>query len=461
MNKKVHITEVVLRDANQSLIATRMARSDFEDILETMDQAGYYSMEVWGGATFDSCLRYLDEDPWERLRFIRSKVKNTKLQMLLRGQNILGYKHYSDDTVRAFVRKSVENGIDIIRIFDALNDPHNMATAIDECLKAGGHAQGTICYTISPIHTFESYVALGKKLEDMGCNSICIKDMAGIISPQICYDLVKALKKELKIPVYVHSHTTTGLAQMTLLKAIEAGADGVDTAISIFSGGTSHPSTESLVYTLNEMNIDSGVDLKVCKKINDHFKPVQERFLKNGGLNPSVLTTKIDALNYQIPGGMLSNLISQLTAVDKLDKLDEVLAETPLVRKDMGYPPLVTPMSQMVGSQAVTNVLTGARYKLISKEVKAYCRGEYGHSPAPISEELMKLALGDEKPYEGRYDDLIEPEIPAAKEYLGDLAESEEDVLSYVAFPQQAEAFLKERRLKKAMKVSYTITEAK
>ncbi len=459
MKRKVNITEVVLRDANQSQIATRMPRSDFADILETMDEAGYYSMEVWGGATFDSCLRYLDEDPWDRLRFIRSKVKKTKLQMLLRGQNILGYKHYSDETVRAFVRKSVENGIDIIRIFDALNDPANMATAIDECLKAGGHAQGAICYTISPIHTFESYVELGKKLEEMGCNSICIKDMAGIISPQIAYDLVKALKKELKVPVFLHSHSTTGLAQMALLKAIEAGADGVDTAISIFSGGTSHPSTESLVYTLNEMDYDTGVDLGVCKKINDHFKPVQARFLKEGGLNPSVLTTKIDALTYQVPGGMLSNLISQLTAVGKLDKLDEVLLETPKVREDMGYPPLVTPMSQMVGTQAVTNVLTGERYKLISNEVKAYCRGEYGHSPAPISEELMKKALGDEKPIEGRYDDTIKPEIPGAKEYLGSLAESEEDVLSYVAFPPQAEKFLRERMEKKALKVSYRIQE--
>ena len=459
MKKKVQITEVVLRDANQSQIATRMPRSDFEDILETMDQAGYYSMEVWGGATFDSCLRFLDEDPWERLRFIRSKVKNTKLQMLLRGQNILGYRHYSDDTVRAFVRKSVENGIDIIRIFDALNDPLNMETAIDECLKAGGHAQGTICYTISPIHRFESYVKPGKKLESMGCNSLCIKDMAGIMSPQVCYDLVKELKKDVKIPVYVHSHSTTGLASMTLLKAIEAGADGVDTAISIFSGGTSHPPTESLVYTLHEMDYDTGVDLKVCQKINDHFKPVQARFLKEGGLNPSVLTTKIEALNYQIPGGMLSNLISQLTAVNKLDKLEEVLVETPLVRKDMGYPPLVTPMSQMVGAQAVSNVLTGERYKSISKEVKAYCRGEYGHSPAPISEELMKKALGDEKPIEGRYDDTIEPEIPGAKAYLGDLAESEEDVLSYVAFPPQAEKFLRERMEKKALKVSYRIQE--
>ena len=460
MNKKVHITEVVLRDANQSQIATRMPRSDFEDILETMDQAGYYSMEVWGGATFDSCLRYLDEDPWERLRFIRSRVKKTKLQMLLRGQNILGYKHYSDDTVRAFVRKSIENGIDIIRIFDALNDPQNMATAIDECIKAGGHAQGTICYTISPIHTFENYVKLGKTLEKMGCHSICIKDMAGIMSPQVAFELVSALKKELTIPVYVHSHSTTGLGPLTLMKAVEAGADGIDTAISIFSGGTSHPATESMVYALQEMGYDTGVNVKICSKINEHFKPVQARFLKEGGLNPSVLTTKIEALNYQIPGGMLSNLISQLTAVDKLDKLDEVLVETPIVRSDMGYPPLVTPMSQMVGVQAVTNVLTGSRYKNISMEVKAYCRGEYGASPAPINKTLMMMALGNEKPYEGRYDDTIEPEIPAAKKYLGDLAESEEDVLSYVAFPQQAEKFLKERRNKKALKVTYTIQEA-
>ena len=379
--------------------------------------------------------------------------------MLLRGQNILGYKHYSDDTVRAFVRKSVENGIDIIRIFDALNDPQNMATAIDECLKAGGHAQGTICYTISPIHTFESYVELGKTLEKMGCNSICVKDMAGIMSPQVCYDLVSALVKSVNLPVYVHYHSTTGLGPMTLMKAVEAGAAGIDTAISIFSGGTSHPATESMVYSLEEMGFDTGVNLKVCQKINDHFKPVQARFLKEGGLNPSVLTTKIEALNYQIPGGMLSNLISQLTAVNQLDKLDEVLVETPRVREDMGYPPLVTPMSQMVGTQAVTNVLTGERYKLVSKEIKAYCRGEYGASPAPISKELMEKALGDEKPIEGRYDDMIEPEIPGAKAYLGDLAESEEDVLSYVAFPQQAEKFLKERREKKALKVNYSIQE--
>ncbi|MBQ6223462.1 MAG: pyruvate carboxylase subunit B [Solobacterium sp.] len=460
MGKQLKITETVLRDANQSQIATRLERADFADILETMDQAGYYSLECWGGATFDSCLRYLNEDPWDRLRFIRSKVKNTKLQMLLRGQNLLGYKHYSDDTVRAFVRKSVENGIDIIRIFDALNDPMNMATAIDECLKAGGHAQGAICYTISPIHTFESYVKLAKKLADMGCNSICIKDMAGIISPKNAYDLVSAIKKEVDLPVVLHTHDTTGLGAMSLLKAAEAGADGFDTAISIFSGGTAQPSTESLVYTLEEMGFDTGVDMKVTKKINDHFKPVQAKFLKNGGLNPSVLTTKIDALNYQIPGGMLSNLISQLTQMNQLNRLDEVLVETPKVRKDMGYPPLVTPMSQMVGAQAVSNVLLGERYKSVSKEVKAYMRGEYGKAPGELSQELMKIALGDEKPYEGRYDDLIEPEIPGAKAYLGDLAESEEDVLSYVAFPQQAEKYLKDRADAKALKVSYTIQEA-
>ncbi len=459
MTKQVHITEVVLRDANQSQIATRMPRSDFEDILETMDQAGYYSMEVWGGATFDSCLRYLDEDPWDRLRFIRSKVKNTKLQMLLRGQNILGYKHYSDDTVRAFVRKSVENGIDIIRIFDALNDPMNMATAIDECLKAGGHAQGTICYTISPIHTFEKYVELGKKLESMGCNSLCIKDMAGIMSPQVCYDLVSALVKEVKIPVYVHSHSTTGLGPLTLMKAIEAGAAGIDTAISIFSGGTSHPATESLVYALREMGYESGVDLKVCQKINNHFKPVQARFLKEGGLNPSVLTTKIDALNYQIPGGMLSNLIAQLTAVNKLDKLDEVLAETPRVRKDLGYPPLVTPMSQMVGVQATANVLAGERYKNISKEVKSYIKGEYGQAPGKVSEELQKLVLGDEKPFTGRFADTLAPAFEATKAELGSKAKSDEDVLSYIAFPMQAEAFFEKRDEKERNTFKYTIRE--
>ncbi|MBP3870462.1 MAG: pyruvate carboxylase subunit B [Faecalicoccus sp.] len=455
--KKVKITETVLRDAQQSLIATRMPLSDFEDILETMDQAGYYSLECWGGATFDSCLRYLDEDPWERLRFIRSKVKNTKLQMLLRGQNILGYHHYSDATVRAFVRDSIKNGIDIIRIFDALNDYTNIRVAVDECIKCGGHAQGTICYTTSPIHTLEKFVELGKELEEMGCHSICIKDMAGIMSPQIAYDLVSALKKNVSIPIVVHTHCTTGLAQMTYLKAVEAGADVIDTAISVMSGGTSQPSTESTVYALREMGYDTGIEWPKLKEINDFFTPVRQKFIDNGTLNPRVMGTSIDALNYQIPGGMLSNLIAQLTAQNALDRLDEVLAETPIVRKDLGYPPLVTPMSQMVGVQAVMNVLYGGRYKNISKEVKAYLRGEYGKAPGEINQKLVKLALGDEEPIKGRYAETLGSEMSDAVATLGTKARSEEDVLSYIAFPAQAEAFFEKRDEKRALKVSYTI----
>lgn len=454
---KVKITETVLRDAQQSLIATRMSRSDFEDILEQMDRAGYYSLECWGGATFDSCLRYLNEDPWERLRFIRSKVKNTKLQMLLRGQNILGYHHYSDNTVRAFVRESINNGIDIIRIFDALNDYRNIQTAVDECIKSGGHAQGTICYTISPIHTLNNFVNLGKQLEEMGCHSICIKDMAGIMTPEVAYDLVKALKKNVSIPIVVHTHSTTGMAPMTYLKAIEAGADVIDTAISSFSGGTSQPATESMVYTLNEMGYETGLNLKDLMPINSHFTTIRQKFIDNGTLNPIVLGTDINALNYQIPGGMLSNLIAQLTAQNALDRLDEVLAETPKVREDLGYPPLVTPMSQMVGVQAVTNVLMGERYKTISKEVRAYLHGEYGKAPGKVNQELIKKALGEIQPIEGRYAESIKPEIPNAVKYLGTRAKSQEDVLSYVAFPRQAKEFFKKREEKKVLRVSYTI----
>lgn len=454
---KLHITETVLRDAQQSLIATRMGISDFEDILETMDQAGYYSLECWGGATFDSCLRYLNEDPWERLRTIRSKVKHTKLQMLLRGQNLLGYHHYSDATVRAFVRNSIKNGIDIIRIFDALNDFTNIETAVDECIKCGGHAQGTICYTTSPIHTLDMFVDLGKQLEKMGCNSICIKDMAGIMTPKVAYDLVHALKQEVSIPVVVHTHCTTGLAPMTYLKAVEAGADAIDTAISTFSGGTSQPATESMVYTLNELGYDTGLDTKKLKEINDFFVPVRQKFIENKTLNPIVMGTNINALNYQIPGGMLSNLIAQLTVQNALDRLDEVLVETPKVRKDLGYPPLVTPMSQMVGVQAVMNVLQGERYHTISKEVKAYLHGEYGKAPGKVNQNLVKKALGDEKPLTTRYADSLMAEIPYAVEQLGSRAHCEEDVLSYVAFPRQAEAFFEKREEKKALKVSYTI----
>lgn len=454
---KVNFTETVLRDANQSLIATRMPFSDFEPILSTMDKAGYYSLECWGGATFDSCLRYLNEDPWERLRKIRAACPNTKLQMLLRGQNLLGYKHYPDDVVRLFVKKSVENGIDIIRIFDALNDVRNIEVAVDETLKNGAIASGTICYTLSPIHNLESYVKLAKQIESLGVGSICVKDMAGIMSPKEGYDLVKALKETVKVPVVVHTHSTTGLGFMTLLKCVEAGADVIDTAISSFSGGTSQPATETLVYALRQLGYEVGVDEKVCKEINDFFKPIRDKALKSGLLNPVVMGTQTDALIYQIPGGMLSNLVAQLTAQKKLDKLDEVLEETPRVRKDLGYPPLVTPMSQMVGVQATANVLAGERYKNISKEVKSYIKGEYGKAPGKINEELQKKVLGDEKPITCRYADLLEPGLPAAREYLGDRATCDEDVLSYIAFPTQAEAFFDKRDERKKNTFTYKI----
>lgn len=454
---KVNFTETVLRDANQSLIATRMPFSDFEPILSTMDKAGYYSLECWGGATFDSCLRYLNEDPWERLRKIRAACPSTKLQMLLRGQNLLGYKHYPDDVVRLFVKKSVENGIDIIRIFDALNDVRNIEVAVDETLKNGAIASGTICYTLSPIHNLESYVKLAKQIESLGVGSICVKDMAGIMSPKEGYDLVKALKETVKVPVVVHTHSTTGLGFMTLLKCVEAGADVIDTAISSFSGGTSQPATETLVYALRQLGYEVGVDEKVCKEINDFFKPIRDKALKSGLLNPVVMGTQTDALIYQIPGGMLSNLVAQLTAQKKLDKLDEVLEETPRVRKDLGYPPLVTPMSQMVGVQATANVLAGERYKNISKEVKSYIKGEYGKAPGEVSPELQKLVLGDEKPYTGRFADTLEPGVEAARAYLGSRATCDEDVLSYIAFPTQAEAFFDKRDAKKKNTFSYTI----
>lgn len=455
---KVNITETVLRDANQSLIATRMPFSDFEPILEVMDQAGYHSLECWGGATFDSCLRYLDEDPWERLRKIKSKVKNTKLQMLLRGQNILGYKHYPDDVVRLFVAHAAKNGIDIFRIFDALNDFRNIEVALDEVKKQGAHAQGSICYTISPIHNIEKYVELGKQLEKMGVDSICIKDMAGILSPQVAYDLIKALKASVKVPIILHTHSTTGLGPITYMKAVEAGCDGIDTAISSFSGGTSQPATESMNYALKEMRYETSLNEKVLKEINDFFKPIKSQYVSSGQLDPFVMGTETDALVYQVPGGMLSNLIAQLKAQNALDKLDEVLVETPNVRKDLGYPPLVTPMSQMVGVQAVSNVLAGERYKNVSKEIKAYFKGEYGRTPGEVNPELQKSVLGDEKPLTVRYADTLEPLFEKTKKELGSMARSDEDVLSYIAFPQIAEKFFKNREAKETKTVSYTIT---
>lgn len=455
---KVHITETVLRDANQSLIATRMPFSDFEGILKTLDEAGYYSLECWGGATFDSCLRYLDEDPWERLRKIKSVVKNTKLQMLFRGQNILGYKHYPDDVVRKFVALSAKNGIDIFRIFDALNDFRNIEVAVDEVLKQGKHAQGCICYTTSPIHNLEKYVQMGKELEEMGVHSICIKDMAGIMGPQEAYDLVKALKEKVKLPVIVHTHSTTGLGPITYAKAVEAGCDGIDTAISAFGGGTSQPPTETLNYALKQMGYETGVDEKKLKEVNDFFKPLKARYLEAGQLDPYVMGTETDALVYQVPGGMLSNLIAQLKAQNAIGRLDEVLEETPKVRKDLGYPPLVTPMSQMVGVQAATNVLLGERYKNVSKELKSYFKGEYGRAPGEVDLSLEKKVLGDEEPIKGRYADTLEPAFEKTKKELEGFARSDEDVLSYIAFPQIAKKFFENRIERESKTVSYTIT---
>ncbi len=454
---KVNFTETVLRDANQSLIATRMSYEQFAPALSALDRAGFYSLECWGGATFDACLRYLDEDPWLRLCAIRSACPNTPLQMLLRGQNLLGYRHYPDDVVRLFVRKSVQNGISIIRIFDALNDVRNIKVAVDETLKCGAHASGCICFTLSPIHTLDLYVQTAKEIEALGVQSICIKDMAGIMGPQDAFDLVRAFKQELHIPVVVHTHSTTGLGLLTLQKAVEAGADVIDTAISSFSGGTSQPPTETLAYALRQQGYEVALDDAALREVNRHFKKLKGEYLAAGKLNPLVLSTETDALTYQIPGGMLSNLVSQLTAQNQLSRLDEVLAETPRVRKELGYPPLVTPMSQMVGAQATANVLSGQRYQTVSKEVKSYLRGEYGRAPGEVDPALQRQVLGEEQPITCRYADLLEPGLPAAREHLGPLAARDEDVLSYVAFPQQAEAFFKRREQKKRRTLPYAV----
>lgn len=443
--KKIHITETVLRDANQSLIATRLPYDKFAPILKDLDDAGYYSLECWGGATFDSCLRYLNEDPWERLKKIKSIVKKTPLQMLLRGQNILGYKHYPDDVVREFIKKSVYHGMDIIRIFDALNDYDNIAVAMDETIKQGAHAQGTIVYTVSPIHDVKNYANLAKQLENMGANSICIKDMAGLIMPDIAYDLVKGIKEEVKIPVFLHSHCTNGIAEMAYYSAAQAGVDGIDTAISSFSSGTAQPPTETMHQALKSAGFDTGLSIEKLTQINNFFKPIRQEVLESGLLDPKVLTPQPQGLTNQIPGGMLSNMISQLKAQNSIEKLEAVLAEVPRVREDLGYPPLVTPMSQMVGTQATVNVLTGERYKMVLKEVKAYCKGEYGKAPGKINEEVMKKALGNDSPIVGRYADTLEPAFEKTKEMLKDKVSTEEDVLSYLAFPQIAEEFFKKR----------------
>jgi len=460
MARKVQFVETVLRDANQSLIATRLPFEKFEPMLETIDKAGYYAAECWGGATFDVCLRYLNEDPWERLRKIRAKMPNTKLQMLLRGQNVLGYSHYPDDFVKLFVQKAVENGIDVIRVFDALNDVNNLKVAMEATVKAGAIASGTISYTTSPVHTHAKYVEMVKELKEMGAATICIKDMAGIMGPQEAYDLVSAIKDAVDMPIDLHTHSTTGLAFMTYLKAVEAGVDIIDTAISPFSGGTSQPATETLAYALRQLGYEVDLDDACTKKMADYFKGIRDAFVADGTLMPKSMATDTQCLTYQIPGGMLSNLLSQLKQMNALDKFDEALLETPRVREDMGYPPLVTPTSQMVGVQAVTNVLQGERYKKVSKEIKAYCRGEYGRTPAPINPEIQKMILGDEKPIEGRYADSLAPVVEPTREKLGDLAKTDEDVLSYIAFPNLAEKFLEERKAKEENVATYSIVEA-
>ena len=459
MARKVQFVETVLRDANQSLIATRLPYDKFEPMLETIDKAGFYAAECWGGATFDVCLRYLHEDPWERLRKIRAKLPNTKLQMLLRGQNVLGYSHYPDDFVKLFVTKAVENGMDVIRIFDALNDVKNMKVAMEATNKAGAIASGTISYTTSPVHTHKKYVQMVKELKEMGASTICIKDMAGIMGPQEAYDMVSAIKDAVDLPIDLHTHSTTGLAFMTYLKAVEAGVDIIDCAISPFSGGTSQPATETMAYALRQLGYQVDLDDACLTAMADYFKGVRDEFVKDGTLMPKSMATDTQCLTYQVPGGMLSNLLSQLKQMNALDKFDEALAETPKVRADLGYPPLVTPTSQMVGVQAVRNVLDGQRYKTVSKEIKAYCRGEYGTTPAPIKPEIQAMILGDEKPLAGRYADTLEPIVEPTRKKLEGIARSDEDVLSYIAFPNLAEKFFEERKEKEENEVTYTITE--
>lgn len=443
----VKITETALRDGHQSLMATRLTTAEILPILEKMDKVGYHSLEVWGGATFDACLRFLNEDPWERLREIRKAVKNTKLQMLLRGQNLLGYKHYADDVVEAFIKKSVENGIDIIRVFDALNDVRNLETSIRVIKATGAHCQCAISYTTSKIHTVEYFVSLAKEMEAMGADSICVKDMAGILTPNTAYKITKSLKETVKIPIQLHTHATSGIASMTYLKAVEAGIDIIDTAISPFAEGTSQPATESMAVTLDEGSRAAKLDINLLNEIADYFKPIREKYRENGILNPKVMDVEPNTLTYQVPGGMLSNLMSQLKEQKAFDKYEDVLKEIPRVREDLGFPPLVTPLSQMVGTQAVFNILAGERYKLVPKEIKEYVKGLYGRSPVLIDESIRKKIIGDEVIITERPAELLAPEIEKYKVEIGDLANSFEDVLSYILFPQIARKFF-ENKLK-------------
>ncbi|OJG75734.1 oxaloacetate decarboxylase [Enterococcus quebecensis] len=422
-----------------------MPTSDMLPIIQTLDEAGYHALEMWGGATFDACIRFLNEDPWERLRTIRKAVKNTKLQMLLRGQNLLGYKNYADDVVEAFVKKSIENGIDIIRVFDALNDTRNLQTSIEATKKFGGHCQPAISYTTSDFHTIDYFVGLTKELEKMGADSICIKDMAGILTPDDAYRLVTEIKNNIQVPLEVHTHATSGISEMTYLKAVEAGADIIDTAISSFSGGTSQPATESMALALENLGYDTHLDMKKVAEAADYFNPIRDKFREEGLLNPKVKDTEPKTLIYKVPGGMLSNLLSQLTEQGLADKYEEVLREVPKVRADLGYPPLVTPLSQMVGTQAVMNVISGERYKMVPKEIKDYVKGLYGKPPVAISNEMIKLIIGEEDIITVRPADLLDPELPQFEKEISEYAKSTEDVLMYALFPQQGKDFLGRR----------------
>lgn len=449
MNQKIGITEVVLRDAHQSLLATRMPLSDMLPILGKLDQVGFYSLECWGGATFDACLRFLDEDPWERLRVLRKNCPNTKLQMLFRGQNMLGYRHYADDVLEYFVQRSVANGIDIIRIFDALNDIKNLNVAIKAAKKEGAHAQVAISYTTGPVFTDQYYVDYAKRIEDAGADSICIKDMAALLTPYKTYDLVKAIKSAVKIPVQLHTHYTSGLASMCELKAVEAGVDLLDTAMSPLALGTSHAPTESMVAALKDTPYDTGLDLILLNEIREYFMTLRDKYIKSGLLDPKMLATNTKALVYQVPGGMLSNLLSQLKQAGKEDQFEAVLEEVPRVRKDAGYPPLVTPTSQIVGTQAVFNIITGERYKMCTNEFKDLVAGKYGTTPVPIDDAFAKKIIGDAPRITCRPADLLKPELEDLRKECAEWTEQEEDVLSYAQFPKVATDFFKKRAEKK------------
>ena len=447
---KLYITDTILRDAHQSQAATRMRIEDMLPACEILDSIGYWSLECWGGATFDACLRFLNEDPWERLRTLRKALPNTRLQMLFRGQNILGYKHYADDVVEQFCRKAIENGIDVIRIFDALNDVRNLEAAIKFTKKYGGWCEPALSYTISPVHSEDYFVKLAKELVQMGADSICIKDMANLLLPYSAYSLVKRLKAEVDVPIHLHTHNTTGTGDMTILKAVEAGVDIVDTALSPLGNGTSQPATEPLVATLKGTERDTGLDLNKMAEAAKHFRTVAAKLKKEGVLDPKVLSVDTNTLMYQVPGGMLSNLINQLKQANAEDKYYDVLAEIPRVRKDFGYPPLVTPTSQIVGSQAVLNVISGERYKMFTKESKGLLAGEYGRLPGEVNEEVRRKAIGEDgKVITCRPADLLEPELEKYTEELKGVAKCEEDVLSYALFPQVATKFF-ENRDKKA-----------